>query len=120
MDYSELKDILKTGDWIFTCSMKPVQFKEVCGNNWEDYFESEEEYNKLTENEKFNFIHSDFLTIGGGKHSFKSCGCEPISEKYALWFLENTIDDLFYGDWNVYENLVKQKCEEAGIMFEGI
>ena len=57
---------MNKGDWLFTCSMMPVQF-----DKW---------------------INDDmFETISGSDHSKKHCGCNPISRKYALWFLSNEV-----------------------------
>lgn len=153
---------MKKGDWLFTCSMMPVQFGAFDGED-------------------------DFETITGACHSVKNCGLKPISRKYALWFLSNEIhknyDELKdfknlsplkridknhyiktcgnlefhyigsyplkkdhhsnsymkrfhnkwlmykgfrleltdrYNVWDVYEQYVKQLCEQQNIKFEGV
>ena len=61
---------MKKGDWLFTCSMKPLQF-----DKWTDEY--------------------DFETIEGSHHSRTFCGLKPISENYAKWFLKNEFWNFF-------------------------
>lgn len=97
-------DNIKHGQWIFSCKMQPLQF-----DKWED--ESDKD---------------GFNTLEGSNHSAYHCGCKPISEKYALWFIENKCWDLFSKDvdpkeqWNIYIDKVKKLCEEHNIEYEGI
>ena len=117
-------EIAKHGDWIFTCSMEPLQFDKIDPRNPDDY--SRKYLKSLNEEELFNFINADFQTVEGSYHSFQHCGCHVISEKYAKWFSSNKVWELFdqfESDENAfhkYENVVKNKCIEAGIEFEGI
>lgn len=115
---------LKPGTWLFTCDMKPKQFESYDEpRNPKDY---SVDWNKMTPLEKMQFQYDGYKTIGGAYHSIKNCGCKPISEAYAKWFLENKIDEIFkvYEDkenrWELYENEVKRLCQEAGIEYEGI
>lgn len=114
---------LKKGDWLFTCNMKPLQF---------DSFDPEkkaENYNRASFTneawERFSKFDS-FTTVEGSSHSVTNCSCRRISADYAKWFLENNIDSFFeqFKDeedrWKLYEAAVKEKCDEAGIEFEGI
>jgi hypothetical protein len=118
-------ELAQHGDWIFTCSMKPLQFDKIDPKNPADY-SYKYLLKDLNEEELFNFINDFFQTIEGSNHSFKHCGCHRISEKYAQWFISNQIWDLFdqfkseEDAFVKYENLVKEKCLEAGIKFEGI
>jgi len=133
----DLRDI-KPGDWLFTCRMEPVQFGSWDEKNPEDYYEIEE-FNKRTDEEKFNFCHSDFSTFDGSSHSVCGCGLSPISEKYAKWFIENKVWEIYekhdnregkpvVGEdhtefntitWELYEKDVRKLCEEHNINYEG-
>lgn len=64
---------MKQGDWLFTCKMYPVQFLEYINNG-------------------------DFRTADKSEHSIDHCGCNPVSKKYALWFLKNKI-------WEAHDDL---------------
>ena len=75
--------------------------------------------------------YDDFETIEGSSHSQGNCGCKPISEKYATWFIDNKIDELFvkaenYNEeendnaWDKYVERVKKRCKEDNIEYEGI
>ena len=80
---------IKKGDWLFTCSMNPVQFGE-----WEN-------------NEKFD----GFVTLSGSSHSRRNCGLAIISETYAKFFIENKCEELFDRNscnWEDYEKKVKK------------
>jgi hypothetical protein len=94
---------IKYGDWLFTCSMRPCQFK----------------YWTCTE---FN----SFETVNGSSHDRFHCGLSLISEQYALWFNKNKCWELFDENiedddirWKTYENLIKQLCERDSIVYEG-
>ena len=67
----------KYGDWIFTCSLKPLQFHSFKDNELDD-----------------------FITIEGSNHSRKHCGLNVVSEKYAKFFLENNLDQ-YYDKFNI-------------------
>lgn len=123
LNIKEIKNI-KKGQWIFTCSMQPRQFKS---------FEGEDEPNPgtlrgttYTDDQWWAYLHDEFLTMEGSSHSIHNCGCQPISEKYAKWFLENECWKLFPDDadddkkWDIYENLVKDLCKKDKIKYEGI
>ena len=119
----ELKQI-KQGDWLFACAMEPKQFKEwEKEKNPKDYSIKE---NECTGEEWEIFLkYSDFETLGGSSHSTKCCGLKPISEKYALWFIENKCWTLFDSTisetpWVEYENKVKELCNRDNINYEGI
>ena len=121
MNLSELK-ALKRGQWIFTCSLEPKQF---------DSFEPEKDPKRF-DRSKFSdeswelfSKYDDFTTTEGSLHSVQHCSCKVISQKYAKWFIENKIWELFppYGledSFQVYEKLVKEKCEKDNIEYEGI
>jgi len=92
---------LKKGDWIFSCYMKPLQFKK-----WQD--------------------NEGFETLEGTTHGISSCGCIPISKKYAKWFIDNNIDKLYNkhrekeNAFDLYELEVKSICIKENILYEGI
>ena len=67
----------KYGDWIFTCSLKPLQFHSFKDNELDD-----------------------FITIEGSEHSRKNCGLKIVSEKYAKFFLESNLDQ-YYNKFNI-------------------
>ncbi len=96
-----MKNIQK-GQWLFTCSMQPLQFLAFDENG------------------------DDFTTMNGSKHSVRNCSCKIISENYAKWFIDNKIEELFakYSNidnrWELYENEVKELCKRDNIIFEGI
>lgn len=121
--YTEIKDKLVKGAWIFTCSMEPQQFGKFDIIKAEDY---DENYIKsLSPEELDDFLHDGFETMAGSSHSIYHCSCSPISEKYATWFNENEIWNLFDEDnsdnkWDIYVTKVKKLCEEQGIEYEGI
>jgi hypothetical protein len=113
---------IKKGQWLFTCSMQPLQF---------DSFEKEpnpDDYNreKFTDEEWWDFCHDGFITMEGSSHSATNCGCTPISEEYANWFIKNECWKLFPEDskvdnvWDIYQNLVKDLCKKDNIEYEGI
>jgi len=101
---------IKKGDWLFSCSMKPLQF-----SHWT------------------NGDLDSFETIGGSQHSERNCSLSPISEKYALWFIENKCweiydriaeetnesEEAFANVWTLYEEEIKKLAESAGLEFEG-
>jgi len=117
---------LKKGQWIFTCSMKPLQFDSFGPEK------SHEDYDRSAFTdaawERFS-KYDDFNTVEGSHHSVFHCGLRTISEGYAKWFIENKIDELFpdckgevydaKSSWEEYVNKIKQRCQEAGIEFEG-
>lgn len=90
---------MKTGDWLFTCRLEPLQFS---------HFENED----------------TFITTGLLSHSVKNCGLKPISEEYAKWFIENDCMSLFSENvencWDLYENAIKELCKNDNIEYEGI
>lgn len=115
--------IVKEGDWIFTCSMEPKQFKSFHKPKKEENYErsafSDEEWERFS---KFD----DFVCIDGSCHSSRHCSLRIISEKYAKWFIDNTIWKLFddklepENAFNDYEKKVKKLVKEAGLEYEGI
>lgn len=95
------------GDWLFTCRMEPLQFDKWLDDKKED-----------------------FQTIEGSSHSKSNCSLKPISTKYATWFNENKIWELYKRPeertaeknqkaFDDYEALVKQKAKEDGVEYEG-
>ena len=129
--YTLLKDILKDGQWIFTCSMQPLQFSHFSNKkNLKDYDVS---WQNKTKEEQDDFINDDFVTKEGSHHSIYNCSCKPISEKYALWFLSNKFWESFdtfidvekqkKGEpdnrWELYEKFIRDKAAADGIEFEG-
>lgn len=98
---------MKTGDWIFTCKMQPMQFD--------------------------SYIHKgeDFKTTDGSHHSIRHCGCNPVSKEYAQWFIENKIweiwdeisetnpESLSTNIWELYQERIEQKCKLDNITYEG-
>ena len=99
----EIKAI-KKGQWLFSCSMKPLQF-----DHWD---------------EKYNDFDG-FYTIEGSSHSVSNCSLSPISDEYAKFFIENKCDELFDASaegnyWDAYENAVKELCTKHSIKYEGI
>ena len=119
----EIKTI-KKGQWLFSCSMKPLQFDSWDCKNYKDYI-SEEKWNALTPEEKEEFIYDDFKTMEGSSHSVVNCSLSPISDEYAKFFIENKCDELFDTSvegnyWEPYENAVKELCTKYSIKYEGI
>ncbi len=106
---------LKKGQWLFTCAMKPKQFSHYNERDRVDYSEVENE-EEFLEWLKYN----DFVTLEGSSHSQKNCSCKPISEKYAKWFLENKVYELYEDDFGIYEEQVKELCKKHNIEYEGI
>ena len=106
---------LTKGQWLFTCAMVPKQFKCYHPKNANDYPNAEEGWR--------NF--NDFETMEGAFHSQGNCGCSPVSEEYAKWFLENKIHELYDEDedeevrWENYEKRIKERCAKDVIKYEG-
>jgi len=125
--YTQLKDKLVKGQWIFTCAMKPLQFSHFLKPK--DLSHYDKSWLEKTQEEQDDFINDDFETVEGSHHSISNCSCKPISEEYAKWFLENKMDENYvspkgkpedFDPFEVYENIVKTKAAEAGIEYEGI
>ncbi len=114
---------VQPGDWIFTCSMQPFQFKAFD----EPKKESDYDRSKFTDEEWERFSkYDDFETMEGSCHSSKNCSLKIISAEYAKWFIDNKIWEHFDKEnsidgetWDKYETKVKQLAEEAGIKYEG-
>ena len=131
LSLEELKNI-KPGQWLFTCSMKPLQFGSFSKEkNPDDYNRAAFTDEKWEQFSKYD----DFVTEEGSWHSTKSCGLHPISETYAKWFTENKCWEIFdrvteelkdkeetefNNRWVLYENEVKALCKEQNIEYEGI
>ncbi len=120
---------IKEGQWLFTCSMLPQQFKQwklIDPKTWFDTLSLDyARFEKSSEEEKNNFLYDGFETLNGSYHSKSNCSLKPISETYALWFIENKCNELFPDDetseqWEIYENKVKELCLKDGIEYEGI
>ncbi|NCD71619.1 hypothetical protein [Mucilaginibacter agri] len=117
-------DIVKKGDWIFTCVMTPLQFSHFETRNPNDY--DQEYLNSLDSEAYSNFLNDSFETTDGSSHSFKNCGCKVISEAYAKWFIQNNIHLMFdkyenYDNkWDLYTYDVRQASMAAGLPFEGL
>lgn len=120
--YTNIKDKLKHGTWIFTCSMKPLQFDKFLPkeDNKEDYPNIDFGSDKW-----LNIKYDDFQTIEGSNHSLLHCSCGIISEEYAKWFLDNNIHKLYdnfkdkENSWELYEKAVREKCALDNIEYEG-
>jgi len=95
-----IERIPKQSDWLFTCSMEPRQFK-----HWEDGSD-------------------DFFdTMEGSSHSKKNCSLKLISTKYAEFFNQHKLWELFdihHQNFDKYEAAVKKICEVYKIKYEGI
>jgi len=118
---------LKKGDWLFTCSMEPLQFNSF------DEEKNPDDYNRagFTDEDWEQFSkYNDFTTINGSSHAVQGCGCKPVSEKYALWFIENKCWELYEKSegnneiendkkWKKYEEAIKALCIKEGIEYEG-
>jgi hypothetical protein len=120
MTYEEYKN-LKKGQWIFTCSMKPLQFSHI------DVLTDDDRKHWDMPDEKWEtFKYDSFYTIEGSNHSKENCSCKTISGNYAQWFLKNeihTMYDKFKGmenSFTLYVADVQARCFEAGIEYEGI
>ncbi len=87
---------IKKGDWVFTCSLKPLRF-----NTFEDDSDI------------------DFWTVEGSSHSTIHCGCRVVSEEYAKWFIDNKIWELYTGSFEDYESNIRKLCVRDSIEFEG-
>lgn len=119
-------DTVKHKDWIFTCSMIPVQFDKFLPRDPTDYDPAY--LASLNEEDYSNFINDSFQTMEGAHHSFRHCGCKVISEVYAKWFLDNNIHLLWdkhqkadtENVWINYQAEVKLLAEEAGLTYEGL
>jgi len=127
----------KQGEWLFTCSMKPLQFNKWTPRDPKDYFE-DNRWENYSPEEKHAWLHDDFETIGGSEHSRTNCSLKPISETYALWFIKNECWNIYnqieielkahheFTDeewseklWSTYEERIKALCERDGMIFEG-
>lgn len=114
--------LLQKGQWVFTCSMKPQQFdsfdKEKNPSNWNRPAFTDEAWERFSK-------YDDFTTMCGSSHSVFHCHIKLITEAYAKWFLENKIDEIYdtykeqEGQWELYENEIKRRCQEAGVEYEG-
>lgn len=121
MAIEELK-ALTEGQWIFTCDMKPKQFKAF------DAEKNPADYNRASftdETWELFSKYNHFTTLEGNSHSVKNCTCKPVSENYALWFIKNKCWELFpknqdICNWDEYEAAVKALCIKDGIEYEGI
>ena len=115
-----IKRIMEKGDWLFTCSMKPLKF----GHWIEKQGEYPELKKKLSKEEYEEFIkRDDFVTLNGSHHSKSSCSLSPISDEYAKFFLRHQLWNLFEvngSDFDKYEEAVKKVCEIFNIKYEGI
>jgi len=116
-----IKRIPKYGDWLFTCRMEPVQFGEWKIKNPNDYSCNKEDY---SEDEWYRMWNEeDFITIDGSSHSRSNCSLHLISTRYAEFFIEHKLWELFEinnQDFNLYKSAVKKVCEAYKIKFEGI
>ena len=118
----EKRKEIKKGDWIITCSMKPLQFSHYIVLDESDY-----DKRKFTPKEWELFIQfNDFQTLDGSNHSASNCSLKPISEEYAIWFIENKCwniyDSLNNNDdeiWDQYEQEIKNLCNIDGIKYVG-
>ena len=90
------------------------------------------EWEAMSADEQFHFIHDDFETMEGSCHSRKNCSLEIISEDYAAWFIKNECwniydrimdrlepDDEETNPWSLYEREIKELAEKDGIKYEG-
>jgi hypothetical protein len=96
------------GQWLFSCAMKPDQFKSF-----------------------INGSTDDFITMRGAHHSIAHCSLHPISEEYAQFFIkhelwslypepkEGVTDEAFQNRWETYEKRVRDMCELHNIKYEG-
>lgn len=121
------KDNIAEGQWLFTCSMKPLQFK-----SWDSFRDPKNYFNdedlhiwkKYTKDQKFDFVIDSFETTDGSSHTRKNCSLRLVSEKYALWFIENKCWDMFDDSlencWEAYELKIRSLCERDGIVYEGL
>ena len=119
----EIKAI-KKGQWLFSCSMKPLQFDSWDVKNYKDYG-IRDRWDTLSPEEKEEFLFNDFHTMEGSHHSLVNCSLSPISEEYALFFIANKCDQLFDSSvegnyWDAYENAVRELCVLNNIKYEGI
>lgn len=96
--------LIQKYDWLFTCLMKPVQF-----DKWDDN------------------TYNGFLTLDGSNHARFGCSLKPITEKYALWFIENEcwnyyedLEDEKLDNFKVYEARIKKLSKQNNIKYEGI
>lgn len=86
----ELASTIKPGQWLFTCNMKPLQF-----HSW----------GKDSEGWEFCASHHDRESKDDASwHDTFYCGLKPISEAYALWFIENEMWKHFNVILNAYNN----------------
>jgi len=117
-------DAVKSGDWLFTCRLEPLQFSHFEPKNTEDY--EEDFLLSMNEDQLSNFLNDHFVTTDGASHSYKNCTCRVISENYAKWFIANNVYNLFDqfeaepDPFFLYEKAVKSLCPEFGIQFEGV
>lgn len=66
------------------------------------------------------FKDDDFATLDGSHHSKKYCGCKPISDEYAKFFIKHELWTLHYDDFDQYEEHAKTVCKLFKINYEGI
>lgn len=121
---------MEKGQWIFTCSMKPLQFSHIERLNIKKE-EFSDHWAKATDEEWEIFANDSFVTLEGSHHSKRNCSCKPISEEYANWFIKNECWNLFpnkHGEtkpslnknvWDEYGDKIKELCVRDGIKYEG-
>ena len=81
--------MVKKGDWIFTCSMRPQIFDSFIDENRDK---------------------DNFTTLCGSHHSIENCGLHIVSKEYADFFLKNEFDkyyDIFNFDFKDFSVLEK-------------
>lgn len=108
--------ILEKGDWIFTCSMRPLQFDRITPKKYD-----RSDFPSLTDEQFKEFVEDDFVTMEGSHHSKKHCSCKPISDEYAAFFIKHELWSLYFldRDWDNYEQRVKGVCKIFNITYEG-
>ena len=111
------------GDWLFTCMMQPKQFshfERACMECGRFYPTTETVCTKC--NVPLKEELDDFVSIDGSCHSKKHCTLHLISTKYATWFIENKLWELYTEEdgFDIYREKVKDLCKKTNIVFEGI
>lgn len=121
--YIPIKRIVEKDDWLFTCSLKPLQFSHTLFKDKELKGYDKNYWDNVSKEEREAFIEDDFVTLEGSHHSRKHCSLTPISDEYAKFFNDHKLWELFeinYKDFEKYEQAVKDVCKAFNVKFEGI
>ncbi len=93
--------------WIFTCSMQPLIFREWEKANWLGEIDDFNTVGNIYD-EDYNLKDNINLTIEGSSHSKKHCSLNYISTGYALFFIKHKLWEIY----KIFDNInVKVNAE---------